>query len=134
MGRQRSSAGDECPRVPGGRTSCETWRPGEPGRVATTPDEAAAAAAELGGTVAVKAQVHTGGRGKAGGISADPRAAKSGKKRGRDKSRGANPLKMGGMGPGMMGAGGMMAPGMAPGVSGDPRGPFDDTGRRRRNR
>lgn len=42
--------------------------PVNPGRVASTPDEAAAAAAELGGTVAVKAQVHTGGRGKAGGI------------------------------------------------------------------
>lgn len=42
--------------------------PVNPGRVATTPDEAAAIANELGGTVAVKAQVHTGGRGKAGGI------------------------------------------------------------------
>jgi succinyl-CoA synthetase beta subunit len=42
--------------------------PVNPGRLATTPDEAAAAASELGGTVAVKAQVHTGGRGKAGGI------------------------------------------------------------------
>lgn len=42
--------------------------PVNPGRVASTPDEAAAIAAELGGTVAVKAQVHTGGRGKAGGI------------------------------------------------------------------
>lgn len=42
--------------------------PVNPGKVATTPDEAAAAARELGGTVAVKAQVHTGGRGKAGGI------------------------------------------------------------------
>ena len=38
------------------------------GRVATTPDEAAAAAAEIGGTVVVKAQVHAGGRGRAGGI------------------------------------------------------------------
>ena len=38
------------------------------GRVATTPEEAEAAAAALGGTVAIKAQVHTGGRGKAGGI------------------------------------------------------------------
>ena len=38
-----------------------------PGRVARTPDEAAAACAELGG-VAVKAQVPVGGRGKAGGI------------------------------------------------------------------
>jgi succinyl-CoA synthetase beta subunit len=38
------------------------------GRLATTPDEARAAAAELGGQVVVKAQVLTGGRGKAGGI------------------------------------------------------------------
>jgi len=38
------------------------------GRLATTPDEARAAADELGGQVVVKAQVLTGGRGKAGGI------------------------------------------------------------------
>jgi len=38
-----------------------------PGKVARTPDEAAAACAELG-PVAVKAQVPVGGRGKAGGI------------------------------------------------------------------
>ena len=38
------------------------------GRLATTSDEARAAAAELGGQVVVKAQVLTGGRGKAGGI------------------------------------------------------------------
>ena len=38
------------------------------GRLARTPDEAAAAAAELG-TVAIKAQVPIGGRGKAGGIA-----------------------------------------------------------------
>jgi succinyl-CoA synthetase beta subunit len=38
------------------------------GLLATTPDEARAAAAELGGTVVVKAQVLIGGRGKAGGI------------------------------------------------------------------
>jgi succinyl-CoA synthetase beta subunit len=38
------------------------------GRLATTADEAAAAAEELGGQVVVKAQVLTGGRGKAGGI------------------------------------------------------------------
>jgi len=38
-----------------------------PGRVAHTPEEAAAACAELG-PVAVKAQVPVGGRGKAGGI------------------------------------------------------------------
>ncbi len=39
------------------------------GRLATTPAEARAAAAELGGRVVVKAQVPTGGRGKAGGIA-----------------------------------------------------------------
>jgi succinyl-CoA synthetase beta subunit len=38
------------------------------GRLATTPSEARAAAEELGGPVVVKAQVLTGGRGKAGGI------------------------------------------------------------------
>jgi len=38
------------------------------GDVATTPAEARAVAARLGGTVVVKAQVHAGGRGKAGGI------------------------------------------------------------------
>ena len=38
------------------------------GRVASSPDEARAAAEELGGPVVVKAQVLTGGRGKAGGI------------------------------------------------------------------
>ena len=37
-------------------------------RVASTPDEARAAAAEIGGRVVVKAQVKTGGRGKAGGV------------------------------------------------------------------
>jgi succinyl-CoA synthetase beta subunit len=38
------------------------------GRVAETPDEARAAAQEIGGQVVVKAQVLTGGRGKAGGV------------------------------------------------------------------
>jgi succinyl-CoA synthetase beta subunit len=38
------------------------------GQLATTPAEARAAAEELGGQVVVKAQVLTGGRGKAGGI------------------------------------------------------------------
>ena len=42
--------------------------PTSDGRLATTPEEARAAAEELGGTVVVKAQVLTGGRGKAGGI------------------------------------------------------------------
>src|SRR5947209_16437593 len=38
------------------------------GRLATTPEEARAAAEELRGPVVVKAQVLTGGRGKAGGV------------------------------------------------------------------
>lgn len=38
------------------------------GDVAATPAEAEAIAARLGGTVVVKAQVHAGGRGKAGGV------------------------------------------------------------------
>jgi succinyl-CoA synthetase beta subunit len=38
------------------------------GRLATTPEEARAAAQEIGGQVVVKAQVLTGGRGKAGGV------------------------------------------------------------------
>ena len=39
------------------------------GRVAATPDEAVAAAEALGGSIwVVKAQVHAGGRGKAGGV------------------------------------------------------------------
>ncbi len=39
------------------------------GRIATTPDEAEAAAKELGGGLCViKAQIHAGGRGKAGGV------------------------------------------------------------------
>jgi succinyl-CoA synthetase beta subunit len=39
-----------------------------PGRTVETAEEAAAAAAELGTAVVVKAQVKTGGRGKAGGV------------------------------------------------------------------
>jgi succinyl-CoA synthetase beta subunit len=39
-----------------------------PGAVAATPEEARTVAAELGGRVVVKAQVKTGGRGKAGGV------------------------------------------------------------------
>lgn len=42
--------------------------PVPPGDVATTPDEAERLAAEYGGPVVVKAQVHSGGRGKAGGV------------------------------------------------------------------
>ena len=38
------------------------------GQIAATPEEARAAAEALGGPVVVKAQVLTGGRGKAGGI------------------------------------------------------------------
>ncbi|HUF64414.1 MAG TPA: ADP-forming succinate--CoA ligase subunit beta [Gemmatimonadaceae bacterium] len=39
-----------------------------PGEIATTPDEAERLARQYGGTVVVKAQVHAGGRGKAGGV------------------------------------------------------------------
>ena len=39
-----------------------------PGEVATTASEAEAIARKFGGTVVVKAQVHAGGRGKAGGV------------------------------------------------------------------
>ncbi|MFE6616913.1 ADP-forming succinate--CoA ligase subunit beta [Amycolatopsis sp. NPDC057786] len=38
------------------------------GKVVTTPEQARAIAVELGGSVVVKAQVKTGGRGKAGGV------------------------------------------------------------------
>jgi succinyl-CoA synthetase beta subunit len=49
------------------------------GRLATTPEEARAAAEELGGPVVVKAQVLTGGRGKAGGVklAASPEEAEA---------------------------------------------------------
>jgi succinyl-CoA synthetase beta subunit len=53
-----------------------------PGEVAATPEQARAAAARLGGTTVVKAQVKTGGRGKAGGVKlaadADEAAARAG--------------------------------------------------------
>jgi len=38
------------------------------GEVASTPEQAAAIAERLGGRVVIKAQVHVGGRGKAGGV------------------------------------------------------------------
>ncbi|HLV25153.1 MAG TPA: ADP-forming succinate--CoA ligase subunit beta [Gemmatimonadales bacterium] len=39
-----------------------------PGEIATTPEQAEEIARRFGGTVVVKAQVHAGGRGKAGGV------------------------------------------------------------------
>ena len=42
--------------------------PVPPGEVATTPDQAVQIAEKYGGIVVVKAQVHSGGRGKAGGV------------------------------------------------------------------
>jgi succinyl-CoA synthetase beta subunit len=42
--------------------------PVPPGEVAATPEEAERIAREIGGPVVVKAQVHAGGRGKAGGV------------------------------------------------------------------
>ena len=52
--------------------------PVPPGEVATTPDEAVAIAERIGKPVMVKAQVHVGGRGKAGGVKycATPDAAR----------------------------------------------------------
>jgi succinyl-CoA synthetase beta subunit len=53
------------------------------GRLARTPEEARAAAQEIGGAVVVKAQVLTGGRGKAGGVKlADDPADAEAKARG----------------------------------------------------
>jgi succinyl-CoA synthetase beta subunit len=53
--------------------------PVPPERVAETPEEAAAAAGDLGGPVVIKAQVHVGGRGKAGGVklASDPAGARA---------------------------------------------------------
>ncbi len=53
--------------------------PVPPGEVATTPAEAEKLAKKYGGAVVVKAQVHTGGRGKAGGVklAKDPAEAKA---------------------------------------------------------
>ena len=42
--------------------------PVPPGKIAFTPDEVENVAREIGGQVVVKAQVHVGGRGKAGGV------------------------------------------------------------------
>src|SRR5262245_47111556 len=53
--------------------------PTNTGRVAATPVEAATIAQELAGPVLVKAQVNTGGRGKAGGVkvASNPDAART---------------------------------------------------------
>jgi len=53
--------------------------PVPPGEVAQTPEEAHQIAQSLGGRVVVKAQVHSGGRGKAGGVklAKDPDEAKA---------------------------------------------------------
>jgi succinyl-CoA synthetase beta subunit len=52
--------------------------PVPPGEIATTPEEAERIAAQYGGMVVVKAQVHAGGRGKAGGVklAVDPTDAR----------------------------------------------------------
>jgi succinyl-CoA synthetase beta subunit len=50
------------------------------GKVASTPQEVKAAAAELGGRCVVKAQIHAGGRGKAGGVKLAENAEDAAKK------------------------------------------------------
>jgi succinyl-CoA synthetase beta subunit len=56
--------------------------PVPPGEIATTPAEAEQIASAFGGMVVVKAQVHAGGRGKAGGVKLADDAADA-----RDKAR-----------------------------------------------
>jgi len=51
--------------------------PVPPGEIATTADEAETIAAKYGGMVVVKAQVHSGGRGKAGGVKLAKDAAEA---------------------------------------------------------
>jgi succinyl-CoA synthetase beta subunit len=51
--------------------------PVPPGEIATTPEEAEKLAVKLGGKVVVKAQVHSGGRGKAGGVKLAKDAAEA---------------------------------------------------------
>jgi succinyl-CoA synthetase beta subunit len=51
--------------------------PVPPGEVATTPADARALAEKFGGKVVVKAQVHAGGRGKAGGVKLAKSAAEA---------------------------------------------------------
>ena len=48
------------------------------GSIATTPEEAVEAAAGIGGAVVVKAQAHTGARGKAGGVKVANSAEEAG--------------------------------------------------------
>ncbi|HEV2751395.1 MAG TPA: ADP-forming succinate--CoA ligase subunit beta [Gemmatimonadales bacterium] len=52
--------------------------PVPPGEVAETPEQARSIAQRLGGRVVVKAQVHAGGRGKAGGVKLAKDAAEAG--------------------------------------------------------
>jgi succinyl-CoA synthetase beta subunit len=51
-----------------------------PAAIATTSEQAHAAAAKIGGKVVVKAQVKVGGRGKAGGVKLQPMLMKQKKK------------------------------------------------------
>jgi len=51
--------------------------PVPPGKVAYTPEEAREIAREIGKTVVIKAQVHVGGRGKAGGVKLAKDAAEA---------------------------------------------------------
>ena len=73
-----------------------------PGHVATTPEEARKAAAQIGGTVVIKAQVLVGGRGKAGGVklaeTPDEAAAESGEHPGHGHQRHHRAARLGSAG------------------------------------
>ena len=53
------------------------------GEVAATADEARKIAADIGGKVVVKAQIHAGGRGKGGGVKMADLARRRSRRRGR---------------------------------------------------
>ena len=58
-----------------------------PGEIATTPEQAEAIAQRYGAAVMVKAQVHAGGRGKAGGVKFCPTPAAAKEKAAQEKAR-----------------------------------------------
>ena len=78
---------NEPSRAPGEGLLAEYGVPVPRGKVAFSVDEAVAAASELGLPVVVKAQIHAGGRGKAGGVRLARTEAEVRGRRGRDPRR-----------------------------------------------